>query len=267
MSVIKRFASLFTGNQLSQQLLEYNVRFSQYLMGIGAGTRPHTSGEMSLVRYLRSHNAAPICVFDVGANVGQFSGLIRSHCDIRRMQLHCFEPSADAFARLQEVNGDVAQITLNRCALGAEPGTATLYSDRPASGLSSLTRRNLEHVGKEMTLSQEVSVRTVDDYCEENQIDRIHLLKIDVEGHEQDVLTGARRMFAEDRVDAVTFEFGGCNIDSRTYFRDFHSFFRDRDMELFRITPRGYLRQLGPYAETQEQFLTTNFLAMRRRAA
>lgn len=267
MSVLKRFASLFTGNAVSQRALEYNVRFSHYLMGIGAGTKVHSSGELSLVRYLNRCPARPAVVFDVGANIGQFCGLIRTHCDMSRIQLHSFEPSAEAFAELTRATADCASIRRNPCALGAAEGTATLYSDRPASGLSSLTCRDLDHVGREMTLSQSVSVRTLDGYCDEHAIERIHLLKIDVEGHEHDVLAGAARQFAEDRIDAVTFEFGGCHIDSRHFFRDYYRFFTDREMRIFRITPRGYLRRIERYAETQEQFLTTNYLALSRRAA
>jgi len=269
MSIIKQTLSVFTGNGLSQRLLEYNVRFAHYLMGVGAGTRVHSSGEMSLVRHLNDYNAAetPLCVFDVGANVGQFANLIRRNCDMSRITIHSFEPSAAAFEGLSKTHGQCSAVRLNNVALGAQTATATLFSDQPASGLSSLTKRDLDHVGKTMNLTQTVSVRTLDDYCEEHRIERIHLLKIDVEGHEHAVLEGAARMFASQRVDAVTFEFGGCNIDTRTYFRDFYQFFSQRDMQLFRITPRGYLRLIERYREHHEQFLTTNFMAVRRSAA
>lgn len=267
MSIIKRAASVFTGNQLCQGMLEYNVRFAQYLMGIGAGTRVHTSGEMSLVRHINSYTDSDLCVFDVGANIGQFAGLIRENCEMSRITIHSFEPSAAAFDKLVEAHAACPRIRLNNAALGAKAGTATLYSDRPASGLSSLTKRDLDHIGKTMSLSQSVQVLTLDEYCREHGIPRIHLLKIDVEGHERDVLAGAADMFASERVDAVTFEFGGCNIDTRTYFRDFYQFFEALDMQIFRITPRGYLRLIQRYRETHEQFLTTNFMAVRRRVA
>ena len=267
MSVIKRALSVFTGNQLSQSLLEYNVRFSNYLMGIGAGTRVHTSGEMSLVRYVNNCESREICVFDVGANIGQFAGLIRECCDMSRVRIHSFEPSVQAIEQFEKQHGDCTRIRLNRCALGSQAGTATLYSDRPASGLSSLTKRDLDHIGKTMSLTQTVQVETLDEYCEQNRIERIQLLKIDVEGHEREVLRGAARMFSSQQIDAVTFEFGGCNIDTRTYFRDFYHFFQKLDMQIFRITPRGYLRLIERYRETHEQFLTTNFMAVRRNAA
>jgi len=48
---IKQFAigcldllSKLTGNRLSQRLLEYNVVVAQYLMGVGCGSSPESSG-------------------------------------------------------------------------------------------------------------------------------------------------------------------------------------------------------------------------------
>ncbi len=266
MSVLKRACSLFTGNDACQRVLEYNVKFSHYLMGIGAGTKVSTSGELGLVRMINEHPSDQLCVFDVGANVGQFATLIHDHCDTSRINLHCFEPGSEAFSQLSSKYREIPNVRLNNVAFGAEQGTATLYSDVPASGLSSLTKRDLSHFDRSMDLSQQVDVRTIDDYCDEHDIPHIHLLKIDVEGHEQDVLAGASRMFAEKRIEAATFEFGGCNIDSRTFFRDFYHFFSDQRMHLYRITPRGFLRKMPRYREAQEQFVTTNFLAVRKAA-
>ena len=66
----------------------------------------------------------------------------------------------------------------------------------------------------------------------------IDLLKLDVEGHELEVLRGGVRMFAQRRVKMVSFEFGGCNIDSRTYFRDFYYFFQENGLQdIFRMVP------------------------------
>ncbi|MEZ6066346.1 MAG: FkbM family methyltransferase [Planctomycetaceae bacterium] len=262
MSLLKRFCSHFTGNALAQRALEYNVRFSQYLMGVGAGTKVHSSGELGLVRLLQSWPSRPLRVFDVGANVGQFAGLLRENFQQRDIELHSFEPGAEAFAQLQQSLADWPAARANRCALGSEPGLATLYSDVAASGLSSLIQRDLEHVGKSMTLCQVVQVDTVDAYCERHGIRHIDLLKIDVEGHECEVLAGAAKLFERGTVRAVTFEFGGCNIDSRTYFRDFWQFFREQGMTLHRLTPRGYLRRIDRYRESHEQFVTTNYLAI-----
>lgn len=44
-------------------------------------------------------------------------------------------------------------------------------------------------------------------------------------------------MFERGAIDRVTFEFGGCNIDTRTYFQDYWYFFKTFGFRVFRITP------------------------------
>ena len=86
------------------------------------------------------------------------------------------------------------------------------------------------------------------------------LLKLDVEGPETDVLSGGARMFANSAIGAVTFEFGGCDIDTRTFLQNFFYFFADHKMTIARITPSGYFRTLRSYREMDEQFRTANFI-------
>ena len=105
-------------------------------------------------------------------------------------------------------------------------------------------------------------MKTLDEYCRNNAVTSIDLLKIDVEGHELDVLEGARAMFSNTSVKFVQFEFGGCNIDTRTFIQDFFYFFKPFGFEIYRITPSGYCQHLPVYKETYEQFITTNFLAV-----
>jgi hypothetical protein len=111
-----------------------------------------------------------------------------------------------------------------------------------------------------MGLSERVRIITLDSYCGEHQIEHIDLLKLDVEGHELDVLNGATHMFSKAAISMVQFEFGGCNIDTRTFLKDFFYFFSERGMRIARITPSGYLHEIDSYREVQEQFGTSNFL-------
>jgi hypothetical protein len=143
-------------------------------------------------------------------------------------------------------------------------GTATLHYDKRGSGLASLTRRSVKHLGIVFDEAEEVMVSTLDNYCCHAGIERIDLLKVDVEGHELDVLAGGRQMFERGRVSIVMFEFGGCNVDSRSYWRDFYSWFEAVGMSVYRVTPSAFLRELRRYREIDEQFRTTNFAAVRR---
>jgi FkbM family methyltransferase len=254
-----------TGRDAAQRLLAKVADTAHYLMGIGAGTDAAASGERVVIDRLRrlKDGDRPLCVFDVGANRGQFLDLVLRDLGDTPARVHAFEPSSAAFRALAERFGRHPAVVLNHAGLGRAPGTAVLHSDQAGSGLASLYRRNLAHFGIEFKDAEEVVIDSADEYCRRAGVDRVDLLKLDVEGHELDVLRGADGLFAGRRVRMVTFEFGGCDIDSRTFFQDFWYFFRDRGMgRVYRITPSGYLAPIRDYREADEQFRTTNYLVL-----
>jgi hypothetical protein len=70
-------------------------------------------------------------------------------------------------------------------------------------------------------------------------------------------------MFESGAVKLVTFEFGGCNVDTRTFFRDFFEFFKALGMTIYRITPNGHFHPIRRYRETEEQFSTINYVVFK----
>lgn len=245
-----------------QRKLQDAVRRAQYLLGIGGGSDVLTSGEQGIFDVLALECQPPYCIFDVGANKGQFLNLALSTLSGIDFSIHCFEPAKESFRILSNRENDT-RVILNNMGISKKNGVMTLFYDKPDSGLASLTKRRLDHFGMDFNKSEAVQVETIDNYVETNRIERINLLKVDVEGHELDVFTGAEKTFAKDKIDIATFEFGGCNIDTRTFFQDFWYFFSDLSMKLFRISPSGYLCPINKYDEIDEQFRTTNFIAIR----
>jgi len=258
--MLRNIISKCAGNKYAQKILEKNIMFSHYLSGVGSGGGVQNSGEKSVLDFLTS-KSEPYCIFDVGANKGQYLNMVFNELRQRDFEIHSFEPSKYTFELLQKNSPDSAKIKLNNLGLGRDVGEYTLYSNEQGSGLASLTKRKLDHFNIYFNGAEKIRITSLDNYCFENCIKHIHLLKIDVEGHELDVLNGANKMFADHSIDVVTFEFGGCNIDTRTFFQDFYYFFNEKKMQLFRITPSGYLFPIRKYKEQYEQFITTNFIA------
>lgn len=236
-------------------------------MGIGsAHLDVEESGERDFLHRLAGEWAdrAEITVFDVGGYAGAYARAARSAFGARA-RIHCFEPNPVMYAGLEErVAGDNA-ITCHRLALSDERGSARLFVDRQGSSRASLVEGSFEVIERPATESFEVATETVDDVARAEDVERIDVLKIDVEGHELAVLRGARNLLARRAVEVIQFEFGEANLASRTYLRDFHELL-GTGYELFRLTTRGPVR--FEYRTKYEIFaLETNYLAIAGPAA
>jgi len=69
-------------------------------------------------------------------------------------------------------------------------------------------------------------------------------------------------MLHSGSIDFIQFEFGGCNIDSRTYFQDFYYLLKD-NYKIYRIVKDG-IYPINQYREMYEAFITTNYLAEKK---
>ena len=235
--------------------------------GIGGGTSVASSGESSFLAgfvHARRSFGQPVICFVVGANVGLWSQMLLdcAGSSLGDLRVVAFEPSLEARARLDERLATHPAVTIEATAVGDRTGEAMLHADRAGSGLGSLYARRLDHFGLHMDVAEPIPVTTIDEYCEGHGIGHIDLLKLDVEGAELDVLRGAAEMLRRRRVGVIQFEFGGCNIDSRTFFQDFWYLLHE-SFDLYRIVKDG-LWPLLTYREALERFTTTNYVAITR---
>lgn len=261
-SLIMRALMRLMSNAPGQSLLAHIVDACHHLMGIGSGGYAPTSGEYASIRALARCGDPPYTIMDAGAYRGWFVDLVKQNLPIEDFEVHCFEPCAATFRVLEGNISHDKRIRINQAALGAEVGTAPLYYDGPGSGRASLTRLNLQHRSIKFSGKEMVQVDTIDNYCLTHSISRVHLLKLDIEGHEFEALSGAARMFKTGAIDLVSFELGKCAVDTRRFFKDFYYFFQNAGLSIFRITPSGYLVPIHAYDEAHEQFVTTNYLAV-----
>jgi FkbM family methyltransferase len=216
------------------------------------------SGEPAALERMKAAAPAADVIFDVGANVGEWT--IRAAHRWPLARIHAFEPSAKTFATLEAVTAGL-RVTCVRRALSDQPGHAELHEVPGLPGLSSLHRRDLSTHGMEMSATEDVDAVTLDQYCADNDIGEIDIVKLDVEGHELAVLHGARRLLEGRHIRFIQFEFGGTNIDSRTYLRDFVDLLGP-NFRLYRLLADGV--EPLHYSEREEIFVTTNYLAERR---
>jgi FkbM family methyltransferase len=196
-------------------------------------------------------------VLDIGANSGTYSENILKYAP--HATIYAFEPSSIARQLLENRFFGIKAVKIEPYALGSRVSKEMLYSDIAGSGLASLTKRKLKHFGIEFSHSEPVDVVTLDSWAQASNISP-NLIKIDVEGHELDVLKGGLDTWATAQV--IQFEFGGCNIDTRTFFQDFWFLFTEAGFAIYRISKEGPIH-ISQYSEGHECFRTTNYLAVK----
>ncbi len=253
----------FLGKKGYQFLFERLYRVSLRGMNYGRASDYQHNGETAMLEKISSMlmTDAPV-LFDVGANKGEFTKHILQIWKERKIQLYVFEPSQKTYAMLKAAIPVNDSVTLVNMGLGDKSEKVELFYDREGSGLASVYPRDLSYHNINFSDHETIELTTLDLFCGQHNIDSIDFLKLDVEGHELAVLRGGKRMFDEGRVKMVQFEFGGCNLDSRSFFRDYFNFFK-KDYDLFRILSNG-LRPINSYSERLEVFLSANYLALRK---
>jgi FkbM family methyltransferase len=228
--------------------------------GFAAGVT-ETSGEPAVLARVRelSRTARPLIV-DAGANRGDYAALVLA--TLPRARVVCFEPSPIAAAELRSRFADVPNVCVVELGLDRAPGRQTMFGNTAGSPLASLYPRRADHHGIEFSELAEVEVTTLDTYCAAHSINRVDLLKLDVEGGELAVLEGASALLEGAAIQAIQFEFGGTQIDSRTFIQDFW-YLLSPQYRLYRVVADG-MTEIPAYDETVEIFVLANYLCLRR---
>jgi FkbM family methyltransferase len=141
-----------------------------------------------------------IC-FDVGSQIGFYPLL----CSFMGAKVFSFEANPE-MVRMQTINvllnNFQNQVTINPVAVSDRDGHAIFYCQPNGwSGLSSLYKDDLNPGTK-----IEVKTITLDSYIQQNGIDKVDLLKIDIEGAEGMALRGLQDSLSRGQIRTIIWE-------------------------------------------------------------
>ena len=198
-------------------------------------------------------------IFDIGANQGQ--SIERFLKIFNNPIIHSFEPIKSDFDIMYKKYKDNKNIYLNNFALGnkTEEKEFNITAKTETSSFNKITlgtdwlkarskKWNTTEEGFVISV-QKVSVKKLDDYCKDNRINLIDLMKIDTQGYEDKVLEGSINTIEKNKIKAIETEIIWNNVYDK-YF----SFF---DLEKYLI-PNNF-RMVGLESSSNNLFSYKKF--------
>jgi FkbM family methyltransferase len=236
--------ALPTGGRMIINPRDY-VSYHIYMLGLYEG---------ETVRLLLSKLQPGDTFFDIGGHFGQYA--VSAGIKVGPAgRVYTFEPGpvqVEYLRRNIEINA-LANVTVANLALSDAPGELGLHVP------------SLVDIGKSQLVDPQadgavrVPVTTLDAYCEENAIDRIDVMKVDVEGAELGVFRGAKRVMRDFPPKAVFYESVDvlCEAFDHTP-AEMHAFLEDCGYKIHTIR-NGKLVSVG----AGERADLTDFVALR----
>jgi FkbM family methyltransferase len=221
------------------------------------------SGESALLARLRPFRPAQL--IDVGANVGEW---MEAACrELPDATVHAFEIVGATYQHLVAAAAPFGnRVICNNFGLGETDAEVTMHFAPDSPTTASLLRDVIDIASEDQGFAGITEVvgriRRGDDYLAEHRLQRVALLKIDVEGAEMRVLAGFEKAFAAEQIDLVQFEYGRPSLVTRVFLADFHRFFESRGFVLGKLFPEGV--GFKPYELDDEDFRGPNYVACLR---
>lgn len=189
----------------------------------------------NLVNSIKDSNGV---FMDIGSNIGLISLYVKSK--LPNTKIYAFEPGNsqfDLFTKTISTN-IISNIQLYNLALGDKDDKVNFYvhdnSESALDGLIDTKRR-----GK--TKSIEVKMMKLDTWWNENNRERVSVMKIDTEGSELLVLRGAKEMIRECNP-TIFLEIEESNLKVYPYnFDDINSYFREIGYTLTKLNDDTYV--------------------------
>jgi len=155
-------------------------------------------------------------IFDIGANQGQ--SIERFKKIFANSKIYAFEPIKFEYQKLKKKYQNDPNVILNNCAVGEKAGNEKFYVtvktgnssfNKVKSGTDWIKVRSKQYnttVENYIQSTEDVKIITLDDYCFQNNIKNIDLIKIDTQGYEDKVLEGSKNILSNEIISAIESE-------------------------------------------------------------
>ncbi len=191
---------LFTGQKMFVDVRDISI--APHIMLDGEWERSTTD---TLVRIL-----SPDSVFiDIGANFGYFT--LIAGTVITNGTIFALEPNPDITPTLNKslnINGLRNRAFCHQIAISDTVSEVTLHVAKDLWGASSISESFIEKRGDiSITKTEKIKAITLDQFCLDQNLDKVDVIKVDVEGGEQKVWNGMQNIIKKNPQLKILLEF------------------------------------------------------------
>lgn len=169
----------------------------------------------------RTLKIEPNLIVDAGANIGSVA--IQLSRSFPAADIFAFEPVKNTFELLLENTNTLDKIHCEQLALGAIKETIELSLNSESTINSLKVSNSVDIIGKER-----IQVIRLEDFLNTLDINKVDILKIDVEGFEFEVLNGCGSL----NIDCILLEVGYEREPTKVHFSDVELFMESNDFQL-----------------------------------
>jgi FkbM family methyltransferase len=220
-----------------------------------------TNGEKELIEQAIAAfpDAASFRAWDVGANLGEWTDLVLATAARQKLtpKILMFEPTPTAFASLSEKYAGNGAVEIKQVALSSKAGTADFEVVGSHAGTNSL---NVTGASAGSTIKVALASGTEVHAAAGGR--EVHLIKVDTEGHDLEVLRGLEALLETRAVAIVQFEYNwrwlvnGSSMRAAMLLADRHGY------RLGRVAPDG-LEIYNSWNAELDRFFETNYALVR----
>lgn len=246
----------------------YQVLKNISLLGLNyRGTDINSDGELFFINAVKDHyksHPGSLVLFDVGANVGNYSKALDMVFAGTNREIHAFEPFSKAYDALCSNSVGIKNFKAHRLGLSDKKETVSFLSSSDYSEVGGLYEKDFSQYNFSLDIKEEVEFDTIKNFCERNKITNINFLKVDVEGHDFFAIKGAGDMLTENRIEFIQFEYGAANYLSKTYLYDFFQLLAPH-YHLYRLLNNGF-DKIETYNTDIEIHVLSNYVAISKKS-
>lgn len=189
--------------------------------GFNAVFKHYPFGRHWIFDLKRTLKFEPKLIIDAGANIGSVSKELNYW--FPKTEVFAFEPVKSTFELLVEQTNKISQIHPEQKALGANNDIIELILN-PENTINSLKIKDLSGISKK----EEIQVIRLDDFIKKNNLGKVDILKIDVEGFEFEVLEGCGNI----DINCILIEVGYEREPTKVHFSDVENYMEQLGFQL-----------------------------------